>query len=284
MSDIDEARKLREKYTRFRILAIGRANSGKTTLLKRVCNTTEEPCIYDEDNNNLVRFHLASLSPGLRLLTHDANTARTDFAGMYRLIRRQHADRFDQRGIHDIERSFVFKSNPRFIFHDSPGFEAGDERQLKDVLMFIEKRSKSNKVDDQLHVIWFVPIHSSLAGLLFNGPLQGFAFFWMQRDRFWNLRRDSLMSNGRGMVCNNGTSSLSPRRSSLVVPVIAIFTKFDDLVTQVYDINREDAENVEAASRMLEEKFEMPLKGYRFPPRAYVCVQGVLAQFPSMQS
>ena len=45
---------LRAKYTRFRILVIGRANAGKTTLLQRVCNTTEDPCIYDENNKNLV--------------------------------------------------------------------------------------------------------------------------------------------------------------------------------------------------------------------------------------
>jgi GTPase SAR1 family protein len=48
---------LREKYTRFRILVIGRANAGKTTLLQRVCNTTEDPCIYDENNKNLVSIH-----------------------------------------------------------------------------------------------------------------------------------------------------------------------------------------------------------------------------------
>jgi predicted GTPase len=42
---------LRAKYTHFRILVIGRANAGKTTLLKRVCNTTEDPCIYDKDKN-----------------------------------------------------------------------------------------------------------------------------------------------------------------------------------------------------------------------------------------
>ena len=45
---------LRATYTRFRILVIGRANAGKTTLLQRVCNTTEDPCIYDENNKNLV--------------------------------------------------------------------------------------------------------------------------------------------------------------------------------------------------------------------------------------
>ena len=45
---------IRAKYTRFRILVIGRANAGKTTLLQRVCNTTDDPCIYDKDNKNLV--------------------------------------------------------------------------------------------------------------------------------------------------------------------------------------------------------------------------------------
>src|SRR5258708_5818701 len=44
----DEAAKLRAKYTRFRILVIGRANAGKTTLLKQVCNTIEEPSIFDK--------------------------------------------------------------------------------------------------------------------------------------------------------------------------------------------------------------------------------------------
>ena len=50
---------LRAKYTRFRILVIGRANAGKTTLLQRVCNTTEDPCIYDKNNKNLVSFHIS---------------------------------------------------------------------------------------------------------------------------------------------------------------------------------------------------------------------------------
>ena len=48
---------LRAKYTRFRILVIGRANAGKTTLLQRVCDTTEDPCIYDENDKNLVCVH-----------------------------------------------------------------------------------------------------------------------------------------------------------------------------------------------------------------------------------
>ena len=63
-----------------------------------------------------------------------------------------------QRGIHDIHRSFAFRSSPGFIFHDSPGFEAGDKRQLQEVLSFLEERAKSTEVDDQLHAIWSVSL------------------------------------------------------------------------------------------------------------------------------
>ena len=55
--ELEDAFALRKEYTHFRILVIGRANAGKTTLLKRVCNTDEDPCIYDEENKNLVCFH-----------------------------------------------------------------------------------------------------------------------------------------------------------------------------------------------------------------------------------
>jgi GTP-binding protein EngB required for normal cell division len=39
--------KLREKFKCFRILILGRANAGKTTILQKVCNTDEEPMIFD---------------------------------------------------------------------------------------------------------------------------------------------------------------------------------------------------------------------------------------------
>jgi len=56
----------------------------------------------------------------------------------------------------------------------------------------------------------------------------------------------------------------------VTVPVVAIFTKFDDLITQVYDMDIGEEENIQVAYATLEKKFEMPLKGYKFPPRAYV--------------
>ena len=41
------AENLRRNTHRFRVLIIGRANAGKTTILQRVCNTTEQPRIFN---------------------------------------------------------------------------------------------------------------------------------------------------------------------------------------------------------------------------------------------
>jgi GTPase SAR1 family protein len=38
---------IQEKFGRFRILIIGRANAGKTTILRSICNTTENPEVYN---------------------------------------------------------------------------------------------------------------------------------------------------------------------------------------------------------------------------------------------
>ncbi|KAG2113747.1 uncharacterized protein F5147DRAFT_570991 [Suillus discolor] len=72
---------------RFRILVIGRANAGKTTILQRVCKTRDNPEI------------------------HNSAGEKVDITML--------------RGLHDIENETVFRSNPGFVFHDSRGFEAG---------------------------------------------------------------------------------------------------------------------------------------------------------------
>ena len=41
------AGQIRDLCNRFRILIIGRANAGKTTILQKVCNTTKKPVIYN---------------------------------------------------------------------------------------------------------------------------------------------------------------------------------------------------------------------------------------------
>jgi hypothetical protein len=83
-----------------------------------------------------------------------------------------------QRGIHDIHRPFAFRSNPGFIFHDSPGFETGDKKQLQEVLSFLEEKAKSTDVDDQLHAIWSVSLSQLIyRPLMVSSAVKGFVLF-----------------------------------------------------------------------------------------------------------
>lgn len=59
-----------------------------------------------------------------------------------------------QRGLHDIDCEMVFKSNPKLIFHDSPGFEAGREDEFEKMKNFITERANTNFLGKQIHAIW----------------------------------------------------------------------------------------------------------------------------------
>ena len=59
-----------------------------------------------------------------------------------------------------------------------------------------------------------------------------------------------------------------------LVPVVAIFTKFDDLVAQVMDWDKSDDENEVVASKVLKERFQKPLQEMGSPPRAYISLNG----------
>ncbi|KAG1898833.1 GTP-binding protein [Suillus fuscotomentosus] len=114
--------RIRDKIGRFRILIIGRANAGKTTILQKVCNTSDNPEIYNSAGQKIDPAVLAASR---------------------------------ERGEHDIENEMIFKSNPGFVFHDSRGFEAGGESEFNKVKAFITRRSKETKITNQLHVIWY---------------------------------------------------------------------------------------------------------------------------------
>jgi septin family protein len=49
----ERAQKLRKKAGRFRILIIGRANSGKTTILQKICKTDENPEIFNSEGEKV---------------------------------------------------------------------------------------------------------------------------------------------------------------------------------------------------------------------------------------
>ncbi|KAF8728388.1 hypothetical protein AX14_006725 [Amanita brunnescens Koide BX004] len=124
---------LREHYLcpHFRILIIGRANAGKTTILKKVCGVAKEikPIIYGKDGNQL-EHSVNHLIPSL------------------------------ERGLHNIEHQITYpRSN--FIFHDSQGFESGSTEELEIAWKFIEKKSAETELKNQLHAIWYcIPMDS----------------------------------------------------------------------------------------------------------------------------
>ncbi|KAI9429329.1 hypothetical protein H4582DRAFT_2151569 [Lactarius indigo] len=103
---------------KFRILIIGRADSGKTSILQRVCDTTDSPVFFRENEE-------VQLDPS------------TD------------------RGEHGIEDELVFSNHDNYIFHDSCGIEAGSNEELTIVQEFIRQRSGQSRLQDRLHAIWF---------------------------------------------------------------------------------------------------------------------------------
>ncbi len=54
----------------FRVLIIGRANAGKTTILQRVCDTTESPIIYRNIGNTREEVRYSGLVLVLPVLTY----------------------------------------------------------------------------------------------------------------------------------------------------------------------------------------------------------------------
>ncbi|KDQ18626.1 hypothetical protein BOTBODRAFT_516917 [Botryobasidium botryosum FD-172 SS1] len=135
----------------FRVLIIGRANSGKTTILRAVCGSEDEPEVYP----------LGSKLPNHR------GRRLSFFQSPLRFWRDKPAASLsptEERGIHNIKDQLLFSSNPGFIFHDSQGFEMGSAAELEVVQNFIKERIEAGKesFQEQLHAIWYcIPTDST---------------------------------------------------------------------------------------------------------------------------
>ncbi|KAI6141976.1 hypothetical protein BKA82DRAFT_126024, partial [Pisolithus tinctorius] len=117
-----KAKKHIDRIDRFRVLVVGRANAGKTTILQRVCNTTDQPEVFNGEGQKV-----------------DPTVVQGSI----------------KRGHHNIEDELVFRSNPRFVFHDSCGFEAGSEDQFDSMKRFVMDRARTPKLNKRIHAIWF---------------------------------------------------------------------------------------------------------------------------------
>ncbi|KAH9032012.1 hypothetical protein EDB85DRAFT_1957234 [Lactarius pseudohatsudake] len=182
---------------KFRVLIIGHANAGKTTILQRVCDTTDSPIVYR--GNKEVR-----LEPSM------------------------------DRGEHNIEDEVVFSNFDGYIFHESRGIEAGSAEGLRTVQEFIRQRSGKVQLQDILHAIWYcIPMDN---------------------------QRPELDLKVCEDLCFNESAS---------VPVIVIFTKYDQFLrnVQIYleDFGSPDDNIFDVAERRFQEHYLYPLgDGVRF--------------------
>jgi septin family protein len=129
MTPEELASKMRQETERFRILIIGNANAGKTTILEKVCNAKGRSPEFLDAEDKKIDSELKSSA---------------------------------ERGEHDVETQIVYPTAKGFIFHDSRGFEAGAVDELQKVREFVSKRAKREQMKDQLHAIWYVDTNDSL--------------------------------------------------------------------------------------------------------------------------
>ncbi|KAF8263471.1 hypothetical protein EI94DRAFT_1807146 [Lactarius quietus] len=106
----------------FRVLVVGRANSGKTSILQRVCETTESPTIYRKRYRRTVEV---KLDPSV------------------------------DRGEHEIDDELMFSNHGGYVFHDSRGIECGDTKELEILKAFIQRKCENKRLYEKLHAIWF---------------------------------------------------------------------------------------------------------------------------------
>ncbi|KAI5991993.1 hypothetical protein F5J12DRAFT_727142, partial [Pisolithus orientalis] len=111
----------------FHILVMGRANVGKTTILQRICNTMDQPEVFNGEGKKVCKRHNLFLSLVVDCI---------------------------QCGYHSIEDELIFKCGPCFVFHDSCGFEAGSEAQFGVVKEFVMDCANTAKLDKRIHAIW----------------------------------------------------------------------------------------------------------------------------------
>ncbi|KAH9169810.1 hypothetical protein EDB89DRAFT_1854135 [Lactarius sanguifluus] len=110
----------------FRVLIIGRANAGKTSILQRICETTESPVKLDPS------MDVSDSGTSLRLPL-----------------------KCSQRGEHTIDDELVFSNHQGYVFHDSRGIESGSAGELDILRKFIQSKCGKARLGDRLHAIWF---------------------------------------------------------------------------------------------------------------------------------
>ncbi|KAF7968059.1 hypothetical protein HWV62_32083 [Athelia sp. TMB] len=102
----------------------------------------------------------------------------------------------DLAGVSDINTEITSPENTRFVLHDSMGYEPGETKNLDSVKNFLESRSKEKHVKDRVHAVW--------------------------------LCTETAFAGSR--VFETGDEHITVLLTISAVPIIVVFTKFDNLV------------------------------------------------------
>jgi hypothetical protein len=73
--------------------------------------------------------------------------------------------------MHNIEDELIFTNHTGYLFHDSRGFEAGGQDELKIVQEFVRRKSRERRLKDRLHAIWFLPVPFGIYNCKFTKSL-----------------------------------------------------------------------------------------------------------------
>ncbi|KAF7371597.1 GTP-binding protein [Mycena venus] len=123
---------------KFRVLIAGRANAGKTSILQRVCDTTESPTAYRVS------------------VDEDGDETREEIR----------LDPTSERGEHEISHELEFSNHKGYVFHDSRGLESGTADELQIIRDFVGDRSRRKRLEERLHAIWYcIPMDGNRSSL-----------------------------------------------------------------------------------------------------------------------
>ena len=138
-----------------------------------------------------------------------------------------------------IEYEITNPNNPRFVFHDSRGIEAGAEfyeaspLRIGYIPSFIERRAADRKIANQLHAIWY----ERPSRVLMMNFLSGDSRFCIPMDNP-RVPSDSLelafltirAGTGECSTLHSVTLLISATNSIAPVPMIAILTKYEAFI------------------------------------------------------
>ncbi|KAF7969974.1 hypothetical protein HWV62_25458 [Athelia sp. TMB] len=134
-----------------------------------------------------------------------------------------------EAGISNINQEITCQANPQFVLHDSQGFEGGETENLQTVETFLLGRGEHVDISQQVHAVWLCLPIPSAGGRIFETGI----------EKFLKMKINRKLGK---------------------IPVIAVFTKYDTLLTRVQRLQTPDP--AAAAKKILNETCITPFKKY----------------------